>query len=153
MKIQNYTNHRKLDPIYHGIIVIWCVIGSILLIVGLLALFVVNMRELANFPWFIIAIFLGVLLISFGLIFMTGRLRVYGLKNQDRIIKLEEWFRYYVLTGKQIDPTLSVAQIAALRFACDEEFVDLCNKAIMNNMNPDTIKKSIKHRRADHQRI
>jgi hypothetical protein len=57
------------------------------------------------------------------------------------------------LTGKQIDPALTVKQLIALRFTSDEEFIDLCKKAIKENMTPDAIKKAIVNRRADHQRI
>jgi hypothetical protein len=84
---------------------------------------------------------------------MATKIRLYGTKNQDRIIRFEEGFRYYVLTGKQIDPALTVKQLIALRFASDEEFVDLCTQAIKENMTPDAIKKAIVNRRADHQRI
>ncbi len=84
---------------------------------------------------------------------MTRKIREYGTKNQDRIIRFEEGFRHYVLTGKQIDPALNVKQLVALRFAPDEEFVDLCKKAVKTNMTPEMIKKAIVNRRADHQRI
>lgn len=100
-----------------------------------------------------VCIFSGVLLIAIALLFMAWKIRAYGTKNQDRIIRFEEGFRHYVLTGKQIDPTLTVKQLVALRFAPDEEFVDLCKKAVKTNMTPDAIKQAIVNRRADHQRI
>ena len=90
MKTQNYTNHRKLDPIYHGIIVMCCVLGSVILIISLIKLLLVNAALLENFPWFMKTIYIGVFLIAIGLIFMTFRLRQYSLQNQDRIISLEE---------------------------------------------------------------
>lgn len=84
---------------------------------------------------------------------MAWKIRAYALKNQDRVIRFEEGFRYYILTGKQIDPALTVRQLIALRFAPDEEFVELCAQAVKNNMTPNDIKKSIINRRADHHRI
>lgn len=114
---------------------------------------IVNSQDLTNLPWFIVCIYTGVVLLAIALLFMAWKIRAYGAKNQDRIIRFEEGFRYYVMTGKQIDPALTVKQLIALRFASDEEFVDLCKKAIKDNMSPETIKKAIINRRADHQRI
>ena len=131
----------------------WSTLGSLLLFVGFIALLIESSRDLTNLPWFMICIFAGVVLLTVGLFFMAWKIREYGTKNQDRIIRFEEWFRYYVLTGKQIDPALTVKQLVALRFAPDEEFVDLCQKVVKDNMTPDAIKKSIVKRRADHNRI
>lgn len=100
-----------------------------------------------------VCIFVWIIFIALALPFAVMKIRLYGLKNQDRIIRFEEWFRYYVLTGKQIDPALTVKQLIALRFASDEEFIDLCAKAVADNMTPTEIKKTIITRRADHQRI
>ncbi len=150
---QHYGNHTTLDPIFHGVVILGSTIGAALLLVGFIALLVVNSRDIANLPWFMICIFAGLILIAIALLFMAMKIRFYGLKNQDRIIRFEEGFRHYVLTGKQIDPALTVKQLIALRFASDEEFIDLCKKAAKENMTPDTIKKAIVNRRADHQRI
>ena len=152
-KIQNYGNHTTLDPIFHGVVILGSTIGAVLPLVGFITLLIVNSRDFANLPWFMICIFTGLILIAIALLFMSTKIRLYGLKNQDRIIRFEEGFRYYVLTGKQIDPALTVKQLIALRFASDEEFIDLSKKAIKENMTPDAIKKAIINRRADHQRI
>jgi hypothetical protein len=124
-----------------------------LLIIGFVALLVISSSDLGNLPWFMVCIFAGILLIALALPFAIMKIRLYSLKNQDRIIRFEEGFRYYVLTGKQIDPALSVKQLIALRFTSDEEFVALCHKAVVEKMTPVAIKKSITNRRADHQRI
>jgi uncharacterized membrane protein SirB2 len=152
-KPQHYANHKTIDPVFHGVVFIGSTIGALLLLVGFVALLVVNSQDLPNLPWFMVCIFAGVLLIAIGLIFMAWKIRSYSTKNQDRIIRFEEGFRYYVLTGKQIDPTLNVKQLVALRFAPDEEFVDLCKKAAKTHMTPEAIKKAIINRKADHQRI
>ncbi len=152
-KTQNYDNHTTLDPLFHGIATLGGMIWSLLLIVGFIALLIVSGSDLTNAPWFMICIFVWIILIAIALPFAIMKIRLYSLKNQDRIIRFEEWFRYYVLTGKQIDPALTVKQLIALRFTSDEEFVDMCHKAVTNNMTPTEIKKSIINRRADHQRI
>jgi len=44
-------------------------------------------------------------------------------------------------------------QIIALRFAPDDEFVILADRAIKENLSPVEIKKEIKNWRADHHRV
>lgn len=153
MKQQHYANHKRIDPMFHIVVALGSMIGGLLLLVGLAALLIINSRDLANLPRFMVCIFTGMLLLAISFLFMAWKIRQYGTQNQDRIIRFEEGFRHYVLTGKQIDPTLTVKQLVALRFAPDEEFVDLCKQAVKEKMTPDMIKKAIVNRRADHQRI
>lgn len=153
MKTQHYANHAKLDPIFHGIVLIGSAIWGLLLLIGMFTLLVKNIIAFSEMPRFVLFMLLWIVLIAISLLFMAWKIRAYALKNQDRVIRFEEWFRYYVLTGKQIDPVLTVKQLIALRFAPDEEFVELCAQAIKNNMTPNEIKKSIINRRADHHRI
>jgi hypothetical protein len=79
--------------------------------------------------------------------------RVFALKAQDRAIRAEENLRHYVLTGKLLDPRLTLQQIAALRFASDEEFVPLARQAAERNMEPNDIKRAVKNWRADFHRV
>jgi hypothetical protein len=46
-----------------------------------------------------------------------------------------------------------LSQIIALRFADDEEFVELTQKAVEENLSSKQIKQSIKNWRADHHRV
>lgn len=80
-------------------------------------------------------------------------MRRFPLKAQDRAIRAEESLRFFILTGKPLDSKLSPGQIAALRFASDEEFVILSARAISENLSPDDIKKSVKNWRADYHRV
>ncbi len=80
----------------------------------------------------------------------------YALGNQDRIIRLEFKQRYFEIFGKRSDDVenkLSFGQIAALRFAYDDEFSILLEKALTENISGDEIKKSITNWRPDHQRV
>ena len=153
MKTQHYANHTKLDPIFHGVILIGSAIWGLLLLIGMVTLLVNSIIAFSEMPRFILLILIWSVLIAISLLFMAWKIRAYALKNQDRVIRFEEGFRYYVLTGKQIDPALTVRQLIALRFAPDEEFVELCAQALKKNMTPNDIKKSIINRRADHHRI
>ena len=80
----------------------------------------------------------------------------YALWLQNRIVRLEFKQRYFELfntRSDEVEEKLNFGQIAALRFAYDEEFKELLYKALNEKMSGDQIKKSIKKWRADHNRI
>lgn len=80
----------------------------------------------------------------------------YAMTLQNRIVVLELKFRYFVLTGKRLDlleDQLSFGQIAALRFASDAELPALVDRAVLEGLSPDEIKKSIKVWLSDHSRV
>jgi high-affinity K+ transport system ATPase subunit B len=59
----------------------------------------------------------------------------------------------FAMTGKLLDPRLSVKQVVGLRFASDEEFVALARKAAEESLTPDAIKRAVKNWRADTYRV
>jgi len=77
--------------------------------------------------------------------------RVYTVKLQDRIIMLEVKVRAAELpAGADAHlAKLSPKQIAAVRFAGDEEFGALLERAARENMEPKAIKAAIKTWRPD----
>ena len=79
-------------------------------------------------------------------------MRAFPLAVQDRAIRAEENLRYFSLTGKLLDKGLTMSQIIALRFANDNEFVELAEKALKDNMSNKEIKQAIKNWRADNHR-
>lgn len=144
MQEQNYANHRRFVPLYHFVLF------------GLLSLSfigsIVNLVEsFGSGVGIYSASLLFVAFICLILIFFF--MRVFPLKAQDRIIRLEENFRNYLMTGKTIDPKLTIRQIIGLRFASDDEFIDLAQKAAAENISEDDIKKMIKNWRADNERM
>jgi hypothetical protein len=78
---------------------------------------------------------------------------MYALKVQDRVIRAEENFRHFLLTGKPLDSRIKMRQIIALRFASDEELPVLAQRAIQENLSEKEIKKAIINWRADYKRI
>ena len=78
---------------------------------------------------------------------------MFALKAQDRAIRAEENLRHFVLTGKLLDPKLTLRQIIGLRFAADAEFVALAQKAAASGMSEKDIKKAITQWKADHDRV
>ncbi|OXS64414.1 hypothetical protein B0G93_101310 [Bacillus sp. V-88] len=142
MKQQNYENHSKVDPVFHVGIGLSAIVTLILTII----FFVKNVgtETLLSFI---------VLLVVITLILVGVRLRTYALQVQDRVIRTEEQFRYYRLTGKDLDGRLSLKQIIALRFAPDEEFPVLVERTLAENLTPNDIKKAVQNWRADHHRV
>jgi len=96
----------------------------------------------------------GLLVLAFLLIGLTAVFaRTFALKAQDRAARAEEKLRHFILSGKALPAELKLAQILALRFASDEEYLYLVNRAVIENLPADEIKKAIKNWRADDHRI
>jgi len=57
------------------------------------------------------------------------------------------------LTGKLLPANLRIGQVIALRFASDDEFVGLAEKAAKDGLSSKEIKQSIQQWRADHYRV
>ena len=140
MQEQNFKTHARYVPGFHfvtlGLIVVALIIAVILLV---------------STRFSLASVFDILVALSLGLLFVF--IRQFATGNQDRIIRAEENFRSYRLTGKALDERLNRSQIIALRFAGDEEYPALSEKAIRENMNSSDIKKAVQQWRADHHRV
>jgi len=141
MKNQNYSNHRLFIPGYHY----FTMLGIIILLIGSIVNLVSSSQDNKYSASLLV-------LSSLLLMFVGFYARAFALKAQDRAIKAEENFRYYLLTKKILPNQLTVRQIVGLRFASDEEFPNLVEKAIKENMTESEIKKSIKNWKGDYYR-
>ncbi|MHA8061629.1 DUF6526 family protein [Aquirufa beregesia] len=138
---QDYDTHTRYYHLHHFIILplaffllIWTV--------------VITLEDIVN-DWLYLLVGVLFVLISFIA-------RIYANKNQDRIIRLEMRLRYYQLTQLPFTPKenlLSIRQIVALRFASDDELLALIDKAIIKNLKPKEIKKSIRDWQGDFMRV
>ncbi|EPD53908.1 hypothetical protein HMPREF1210_00731 [Paenisporosarcina sp. HGH0030] len=144
MENQNYKTHVKVDPLYHYVLS--------LLLVATLVVSIINVVRSFNAGENILQSIL-LLLMVVCIIIVAILVRMSPLKNQDRTIRAEENLRHFVLTGKLLDSNLSNGQIIALRFAGEQEFPTLCERAVNENLSPDDIKKAIVSWKADHNRI
>ena len=80
----------------------------------------------------------------------------YALTLQNRIVITELRYRYFVITGKRLEPLeerLTEGQLFALRFAPDNELEELAGRAIRENMPPDAIKRAIVYWKPDNSRV
>ncbi len=93
------------------------------------------------------------LLLALSVIATAYYARSFALKAQDRAIRIEQQFRYYILTGKHMPSSLRISQIIALRFASDEEFVGLCQRAADEKTKSKEIKKLIRKWKGDYNRV
>jgi hypothetical protein len=142
MQEQNYSNHEKIVIGYHRV----GAIGMLLLIIGsFVNLFKSSPENLYSAS----LICMGSLL----LLLVAAYTRTFPLKAQDRAIRAEENLRYFSITGKLLPKELRVSQIIALRFASDDEFVALVDRAVKENLKSKEIKQAIKNWRADHYRV
>ncbi len=143
MESQNFKNHARFVPLYHFItptVILAIIIGS-----GV-NLYDACKNEIGLYSASLISIMSIVLLVIW---FYT---RAFALKAQDRAIRAEENFRYFVATGKPFDSRLTTRQIIGLRFASDDEFVALAKQAVDENLTEKQIKQAIKNWKADHYR-
>jgi Family of unknown function (DUF6526) len=141
MSEQNYKNHSRYLISWHfltGGAVIAVLIGSI-----------INLVNSSKDNLYSASL---LVLVSLILVSLFWYARAFALRAQDRAIRAEENFRYYILTGKPFDSRIRMSQIIALRFASDQEFPSLTQKAISENMKSREIKKAIKSWRSDHHR-
>lgn len=141
-KPQSYSNHTRYVPLYHFVL-----FG--LLMVSFIGSFF-NLRASVGTPNLYSASLIVMMHAMFVLLYWYAR--AFPLRAQDRAIRAEENLRHFVMTGRLLDPRLRMGQIVALRFASDEEFVALAQRAAAENMLPDDIKKAIKNWRADYNR-
>lgn len=142
MSTQNYANHRRLVPLYHYVAsTLWLAI-----LIGSL----VNLFHSSADNHYSAALIVA---ISFLLGILFWFCRAFALKAQDRAIRAEENFRHFVLTGKPLDSRLRMGQIIALRFANDDEFVALAQKAADQSLSPKAIKEAIVNWKADYYRV
>lgn len=144
MKTQSATNHTRFFPLQHFV---WLPL-SFVLFLSTLAYMVYSILE---------GKFSIMLLILLGLVVLAiipGMLaRMYALKLQDRLIRTEEQLRYYMLTNKRLDQRITTKQLIALRFASDEEFVNLVDRTVDEKLTSAEIKQVIRTWRADNQRV
>ncbi len=142
MNEQNFKNHTQMVPGFHYVTL------PLLLVIFIGSL--VNLFKCKDDDCLMASIFC---LISFALVLLAWYARAFALRAQDRAIRAEENFRHFLLTGKPLPTGLRVSQIIALRFAADEEFPSLVQKALSDNLSNKQIKESISNWRSDYYRV
>lgn len=143
MKEQDYKNHRRVVPLFH-------LVTSLALVAAIIGSFVNLYESWNNHDNLYSASLISLVTLILASFYVF--IRSFPLKAQDRAIRAEESLRHYVLTGKLFDKRLTIQQIIALRFASDDEFPVLSQRAAEETLSSSAIKKSIKNWRADWHR-
>jgi hypothetical protein len=94
---------------------------------------------------------------AFGLLGTYWYARVFPLKAQDRVIRLEEQLRLTTLLPEDLRarvPELSARQLIAMRFASDAEVPELVRWVLSDTVtDPKLIKQRIRSWRPDFHRV
>ncbi|HUB29315.1 MAG TPA: DUF6526 family protein [Terracidiphilus sp.] len=139
---QSLKNHARFDPPFH-------ILTAGLYLANLIIAIVSEVRH-HDFgsTWYLV--------LSLFAIVPILKLRSYPLKVQDRVIRLEERLRLQALAPEEWHAQiyrLREDQLIGLRFASDEEVVELAKQALEHNLNRKQIKERIKTWRADDWRV
>jgi len=141
-KPQTFANHRRLEPIQHFIVT------PVLLIT-----WIATVWHAWNYPslhstWVAVA--------AFTLLLAALQTRMYALKVQDRLIRLEETLRMQRLLPADLAERmaeLSPKQFVSLRFAADAELADRVREALDEHLDGEAIKQRIQSWRPDTFRV
>lgn len=141
-KTQNLANHTRYDPAFHFFLAPLFLLTLILQIVR-------TVRHPTYWNAWLI-------LVALGAVAAVTLMRVYSLRVQDRVIRLEEQLRLTLLSGGAMRARLSelsTGQLVALRFACDDEACALAERAISERLTPKQIKQAVRSWRPDFHRV
>jgi hypothetical protein len=139
---QSLKSHSRLDPQFH-----------IVSFFALVANLIVAIVYMVHHPGFYSA---WLVILSIVVFFPFFKLRLYPLKVQDRVIRLEERLRLQALAPSEWHSQifrLNEDQLIGLRFAGDDEVVELAKQTLEHNLNRKQIKERIRNWRADNWRV
>jgi len=139
---QTYSNHARRDPPFHFFLL---PVFAIHFLVSVVAL--IRAPALAT-AWMAV--------VALAAVAAVFKIRLYALRVQDRLIRLEERLRLTQLVGEPLRSRigeLSEGQLVALRFAADTEIPGLVEKVLAGKIDRKQIKASIVHWRPDYFRV
>ena len=138
-KVQNFANHARFMPLFHGFV--FPVLGL-------------------NFIWSLVQLRNGITFASVWTVIVAAALaalglsaRLFALTVQDRIIRMEMRLRLGSLLPADLQPRIgefTVGQLVALRFAGDDELPALARQVLQEKLDDrKAIKRRVKNWRAD----
>ena len=140
---QNFKNHARLLPPFHFFV---------------LPLFLLNVLNSVRLAWVDPTLGTGfAVLVSVALLMTALFARVFALKAQDRVIRLEMRLRLREvlppdLHGRIMD--LTPEHMIGLRFASDGELPELVRQALAGTLvTTKSVKEAVKDWQADHLRV
>jgi hypothetical protein len=146
---QTFANHGRIDPLFHFFLL---PVFGLAVLLSLAHLF--SHINKGNFYDHLHAFLL--VLLAFALLIAVFKIRLYSLKVQDRVIRLEERLRLAQLLPDPLRsriPELTEGQLVALRFASDAEVPKLVMRALNEKLSQKDIKGAIQNWRPDNWRV
>lgn len=134
----NYKTHRILVPGFHFVLAGILVLNF--LYRGYLLLTEFNLEHGMS------------LLLAVAFVLMFWYMRIFPLRAQDRVIRLETQLRLQRLLPEDLQARfgeLRRSQVVGLRFASDEELPGLVRQALDQGLSGEDIKKKIEHWQVD----
>jgi hypothetical protein len=141
-KPQTLQNHAKLDPPFH----FFLAPVALLIVIG------AGYQLYKDPSWMSVAH----LIVALWAIVAVFKIRLYSLKVQDRVIRLEERLRLERLLSEPLKSRiyeLTEQQLIAIRFASDGEVPSLVEQTLKTNLAPKQIKQAIQSWRPDYWRV
>jgi len=138
---QSFANHVRWDRAFHFF-------GMPVLLITFIASIVYVVRFPSLMSGWAVVFFAAALLLAL-------KSRLYALRVQDRVIRLEERLRLVTLRPELRGRVgeLSEPQLIGLRFACDTEAAALAERALKEKLSQGDIKKAVVGWRADYWRV
>ncbi len=142
---QSFKSHGRLDPPYHFVLLLVLVANLVFAIFHLVRHW---QTSYYSSPWIVV--------LSLAAFIAVFKMRTYPLKVQDRVIRLEERIRLQALAPAAWHAQiyrLTEDQLIGLRFAADDEVVELAKQALEHNLTRKQIKQRIQSWRPDEWRV
>jgi hypothetical protein len=146
---QNLANHARFDPLFHFFLGPVFILGVILSLIHFFA-HMGNSSFRDNFHAGLIV------LLAVALLVAVFKERLYALKVQDRVIRLEERLRLSQILPEPLRsriPELTEDQLIGLRFAPDAEVPKLVERTLREKLSRKQIKQAIVSWRPDNWRV
>jgi len=139
---QTYANHSKLDPLFHFFL---------LPMLGVNLILQVKWTIQNSAPSALWQCVLAVALVA-----AAFKIRLYALKVQDRVIRLEERMRLSTVLSEPLRSRigeLNESQLVGLRFASDSELPGMVEQTLAQGWTNKQIKQAIQNWRPDYYRV
>ena len=148
-KNQSYAHHTRWDPTFHFFLAPVFVLGFVLSLI-------IFSRHITHGDTHDHVHLVLLVLFAVALLTLVFKTRLYALKVQDRVIRLEERLRLSQILQEPLRsriPELTTSQLCGLRFASDAELPKLVERTLNEKLKRADIKKAIQNWRPDYWRV
>jgi Family of unknown function (DUF6526) len=146
---QTFANHARLDPLFH-LFVLPVFLAALIWAVVRFFVHLGHRSPGGNLRAFLIIV------LAAAAATLVVKARLYSLRVQDRVIRLEERIRLMQLLPEPLRwriPELTEDQLCGLRFASDAEVAKLSERALNEKLGRKQIKQAIQNWRPDYWRV